>query len=82
MNTKIISSLVASVFVLSLSFSVHAEEMSLEEAQSEITRLETENASLKQELEIYEKKIAEHKAKLEELDKQAMEMKSEMEVEE
>ncbi|MEM7304209.1 MAG: hypothetical protein AAF372_01640 [Pseudomonadota bacterium] len=76
-NTKITSSLLAIIFALTLSFSVSAEDMKLEEAKSEISRLEEENSSLKQELELYEKQIAEHRAKLEENDKKLMEMKNE-----
>lgn len=64
----------ATVFALSLSFSVYAEDMNLEQAQAEISRLEEENTSLKQELEIYEKQIAEHRAKLEERDNMISEL--------
>ena len=74
---KLFSSAIATVFALSLSFSVNAEEMNLEQAQAEISRLEDENASLKQELEIYEKQIAEHREKLEEHDNKIAEMKGE-----
>lgn len=74
---KLFSSAIAAVFALSLSFSVNAEEMNLEEAQAEITRLEEENISLKQELEIYEKQIAEHRAKLEEHDAMISELSAE-----
>ncbi|MBL1141546.1 MAG: hypothetical protein HND53_05875 [Proteobacteria bacterium] len=76
-NTKISSCILASVITLGLSFSVSAEDMKLEEAKAEITRLEEENTSLKQELDIYEKQIAKHKEKLEEHDRTIMEMKAE-----
>ena len=78
-NTKIklFSSAIATVFALSLSFSVNAEEMNLEEAQAEITRLEDENMSLKEELEIYENQIEEHRAKLEERDQMISELSDE-----
>lgn len=78
-NTNYLSCAIATVFALSLSFSVNAEDMSLEEAQAEITRLEEENTSLKQELEVYENKIAEHRAMLEEHDAKIAEMKGESE---
>jgi peptidoglycan hydrolase CwlO-like protein len=80
-NTKIklFSSAIATVFALSLSFSANAEEMSLEEAQAEISRLENENTSLKQELESYEKEIAAHRAKLEENDNMISELSGELE---
>lgn len=80
-NTKIklFSSAIITVFALNLSFSANAEEMNLEEAQAEISRLETENSSLKQELEIYEKEIAKHKAKLEENDNMISELSEELE---
>lgn len=77
MNTRITSCLLATLFALTLSYSVNAEDMKLEEAKAEISRLEEENSSLKQELELYEKQIAEHRAKLEEHDKKLMEMKNE-----
>lgn len=78
-NTKIklFSSAITTVFALSLSFSVNAEEMNLEEAQAEITRLEDENMSLKEELEIYENQIEEHRAKLEERDQMISELSDE-----
>jgi len=76
-NTKIMSCLLAGLFALGLSFSVNAEDAKLQEAKEEITRLEEENASLKQELEIYENKIAEHRAKLEEQDNLLLEMEKE-----
>lgn len=78
-NTKIklFSSAIATVFALSLSFSVNAEEMNLEEAQAEITRLEDENMSLKEELETYENQIEEHRAKLEERDQMISELSDE-----
>jgi len=76
-NTKMSSCALAVIFALGLSFSVNAEDMKLEEAKAEITRLEQENASLKQELEIYEKKIAEHRESLDEQDKKIMEMNKE-----
>jgi len=80
-NTKIklFSSAIITVFALNLSFSANAEEMNLEEAQAEISRLETENSSLKQELEIYEREIAKHKAKLEENDNMISELSNELE---
>ena len=76
-NTKISSCMLTIIFALGLACTVSAEDMKLEDAKAEITRLEEENASLKQELELYEKHIAEHKAKLEEHDKTIMEMKAE-----
>ena len=78
-NTKIklFSSAITTVFALSLSFSVNAEELNLEEAQAEITRLEDENMSLKEELEIYENQIEEHRAKLEERDQMISELSDE-----
>ncbi len=76
-STNIATCAFATIFALGLSFSVYAEDMKLEEAKAEIAKLEEENASLKQELELYEKQIAEHRAKLEENDKKLMEMKSE-----
>ena len=76
-NLKYLSCALASVIALSLSFSVNAEDMSLEEAHAEISRLEEENASLKQELELYEKHIAEHRAKLEEHDNLISELTAE-----
>lgn len=76
-NTKISSCALAAIFALGLSFSGYAEDMQLEEAKAEITRLEEENASLKQELELYEKHIAKHREKLEENDKMIMEMSKE-----
>lgn len=80
-NTKIklFSSAIITFFALNLSFSANAEDMNLEEAQAEISRLETENSSLKQELEIYEKEIAKHKAKLEENDNMISELSDELE---
>jgi peptidoglycan hydrolase CwlO-like protein len=79
MNTKLSFCALAVIFASSLSFSVNAEDMNLEDAKAEITRLEEENTSLKQELEIYEKKISEHREKLEEHDKMIAEMTSEQE---
>lgn len=76
-STNIASCAIATIFALGFSFSVNAEDMKLEEAKAEIVKLEEENASLKQELEIYEKKIAEHRASLEESDKKLLEMKAE-----
>ncbi len=76
---KLFSSAIVTVFALNLSFSANAEEMNLEEAQEEISRLENENTSLKQELEIYEKEIAAHRAKLEEHDNMISELSGELE---
>ncbi len=76
---KLFSSAIVTVFALNLSFPANAEEMNLEEAQAEISRLENENTSLKQELEIYEKEIAEHRAKLEEHDNMISELSGELE---
>jgi peptidoglycan hydrolase CwlO-like protein len=76
-NTKMTSCVLATIFALTLSFSANAEDAKLEEAKAEIARLEAENASLKDELEIYEKKIAEHRAKLEEYDNMDMGMNKE-----
>ncbi len=76
-NTKLSSCGLAIILVLGLSFSANAEDMKLEEAKAEISRLEKENISLKQELEIYEKKILEHREKLAEHDKMLMEMNKE-----
>ena len=76
-NIKMSSCALAAIFALSLSFSANAEDMQLEEAKAEITRLEEENASLKQELELYEKHIAKHREKLEEHDQKIMEMNKE-----
>lgn len=76
-NTNIISCGLATIFALGLSFSVNAEDMQLQEAKEEIVRLEQENESLKEELNIYEKKITEHKEKLAEFDAMDMEMKTE-----
>jgi regulator of replication initiation timing len=73
-KNKIIFAVLASVFALSLSLTVNAEGMKLQEAKEEIARLELENESLKEELRIYEKKIAEHKKKLEEYDNMDMGM--------
>ena len=78
-KNKLFSSAIAAVFALSLSFSVNAEEMNLEEAQAEISRLEDENASLKETLENYEEQIAEHRDKLEEHDDMISELSGEME---
>lgn len=80
-NTKIkfFSPAIVTIFALNLSFPVNAEEMNLEEAQAEISRLENENTSLKQELEIYEKEIAEHRAKLEENDNMISDLSGELE---
>jgi septal ring factor EnvC (AmiA/AmiB activator) len=77
MNSKVPSFLLVSIFSFVFAFSVNADEMKLEEAKAEITRLEEENASLKQELELYEKHIAEHKARLEEQDSAIMALKPE-----
>jgi regulator of replication initiation timing len=74
---KIIPCVLATIFALTLTFSVNAEDMKLEEAKEEIARLELENESLKDALEIYEKKIAEHKAKLEEYDNMDMSLNTE-----
>ena len=76
-NTKVSFCALAAIFALGLSFSANAEDMKLEEAKAEITRLEQENVSLKEELELYEKHIVEHRAKLEENDRKIMEMKTE-----
>lgn len=76
-NTKLSSCALAFIFASGLSFSVYAEDMNLDEAKAEISRLEEENTSLKQELEIYENKIAEHRAKLEERDAMIAEIKDE-----
>jgi septal ring factor EnvC (AmiA/AmiB activator) len=76
--TNIPSFVLATIFAFAISFSVNADEMKLDEAKAEITRLEVENASLKQELEIYEKKIAEHKEKLEKHDTMISEMNQEL----
>jgi len=65
---KIIPVVLATIFALSLSFTVNAEDMKLEEAKAEISRLEMENKSLQEELDVYEKKIAEHKQRLAEYD--------------
>lgn len=71
-NTKNISCILSLIFALTLSFSVNAEGMKLKEAQEEIARLEMENKSLRNELEIYEEKIAEHRARMEEYDNMDM----------
>lgn len=71
-NTKIISCTLSLILALTLSFSVNAEDMTLEEAQEKIARLELENESLRSELEIYEKKIAEHRTRMEEYDNMGM----------
>ncbi len=74
---KIISALLATVFMLTLSLTVNAEDMQLQKAKEEITRLELENESLKEELRIYEDKIAEHKEKLAAYDNMDMDMNEE-----
>lgn len=74
-NTNYVSTVLAAILALGLSFSVNAEVMTLEEAEAEISRLEDENTSLKEELELYEKQIAEHREKLEEHDQQITELK-------
>ncbi len=63
-KNKIISAFLATVFMLTLSLTVNAEDMQLQKAKEEITRLELENESLKEELRIYERMITEHKEKL------------------
>ncbi len=79
---KIISALLATVFMLTLSLTVNAEDMQLQKAKEEITRLELENESLKEELRIYEDKIAEHKEKLAAYDNMDMDMDMDMNKEE
>ncbi len=74
---KIISCVLVTVFALTLSLTVNAEDMQLQKAKEEITRLETENESLKEELRIYEKMIAEHKEKLAAYDNMDMDMNKE-----
>lgn len=71
-NTKFISYLLASIFALTLSFSVNAENTKLQEAKEEIIRFEMENKFLQEELRLYEKHIAKHKKKLAEYDNMEM----------
>jgi peptidoglycan hydrolase CwlO-like protein len=79
MNNKILSCMLATIFSLTLSLTANAEDMKLEEAKAEIERLEQDNASLKEELDLYDKKISEHRGKLEEYDKKLEEFKMNME---
>lgn len=71
-NMKIITSMLVTIFALTLSLTANAENLQLQEAKVKITRLELENESLKEELVLYEKKIAKHKNRLEEHDKMNM----------
>jgi chromosome segregation ATPase len=74
---KKMNKIIPAIFALTLTFAVNAEEMKLQEAKEEIARLEQENESLKDALEIYENKIAKHKAKLEEYDNMDMSLNTE-----
>jgi predicted RNase H-like nuclease (RuvC/YqgF family) len=76
-KNKIISAFLATVFMLTLSLTVNAEDMQLQKAKEEITRLELENESLKEELKIYERMISEHKEKLAAYDNMGMDMNKE-----
>jgi len=76
-NIQIMSPVLAIIFMLGLSFTVNAEDMKLQEAKEKIVQLELENKSLKEQLGLYDKKIAEHKKRLAEFDNMDMSITSE-----
>ena len=66
---KIINKLFILFFVLGLSSTaVQAEDMTLEQANAEIERLETENEALRTKIKYFEDEIAVHREKLEAYD--------------